>query len=124
MSRLCPEIFRKRVTLEGLYRIELPDEHFIRKFLTGLSNHLGMQPLAEVLVFSPNEHSNLHHGIAGFIPWVESGCSLYTWEEQKFFTLEIYSCKEFSIESCYHFVAEKMRAEQLSADILQARQCD
>lgn len=121
---LCPEIFRKRAMLEGLYTINRPDEKFIRDFLTGLSTHLGMHPLAEVLVFSPDNHSNLHHGIAGFIPWVESGCSLYTWEKQKFFTLEVYSCKEFSLQRCYEYVERKMRAEKLTAELLQCRRCD
>ena len=118
MTDLCPEIFRKRVMLEGLYTVAVPDEKFIRDFLNSLSNHLDMHPLSDVLVFSPNNHSDLHHGIAGFVPWVESGCSLYTWEEQKFFTLEIYSCKEFSVEACYDFVSRKMRAEKLVAEIL------
>ena len=118
MTNLCPEIFRKRVMLEGLYTIEPPNKLFIRDFLNSLSVHLDMHPLTDVLVFSPDEHSNLHHGIAGFIPWVESGCSLYTWKTQKFFTLEIYSCKDFSVEACLEFVTKKMQAEQLTTKIL------
>lgn len=118
MTNLCPEIFRKRVMLEGIYTITPPDESFIRDFLSSLSSQLDMHPLAEVLVFSPDKHSNLHHGIAGFIPWVESGCSLYTWKTQKFFTLEIYSCKDFSLEACRDFVSKKMQAEQLTTEIL------
>lgn len=118
MTNLCPEIFRKRVMLEGFYTIAPPDELFIRDFLNNLSSHLGMRPLTEVLVFSPDKHSKLHHGIAGFIPWVESGCSLYTWEKQKFFTLEIYSCKDFSIQTCHDFVRKKLLAEQLTTKIL------
>jgi len=118
MTNLCPEIFRKRVMLEGLYTIAPPDELFIRDFLNGLSSHLGMHPLTDVLVFSPDKQSDLHHGIAGFIPWVESGCSFYTWKPQKFFTLDIYSCKDFSLQTCRDFVRKKLQTEQLTTEML------
>jgi S-adenosylmethionine decarboxylase len=113
MTRPCPEIFRKRVVVEGCYRIHPPDGAFIEAFLLGLSNLLEMRPLTRVLVFSPDRHSDLHHGVAGFLPWVESGCSLYTWSEQRFFALEIFSCKDFDAAGCAGYAREQFQAYEV-----------
>ena len=115
MTELCPEIFRKRLVVEGLYGIEPPDRAFIETFLLGLSGHLQMRPLTSVLVFSPDHHSDLHHGIAGFLPWVESGCSLYTWSDKRFFSLEVFSCKDFDPEGCLSYARLHFKAERLQS---------
>jgi len=118
MRDLCPEIFRKRVVVEGLYGIDPPDAAFIEAFLLGLSRDLRMRPLTSVLVFSPDHHSELHHGIAGFLPWVESGCSLYTWSDKRFFSLEIFSCKDFDADGCACFAQTRFKAERLCCRML------
>lgn len=104
---LCPEILRQRQIIEGLYRIPPPDAAFIRAFLRDLGTALGMHPLSDVLVFSPDEVSELHHGIAGFLPWVESGCSLYTWSDKRLFVVEVFSCKAFDTDACQEYVAAR-----------------
>ena len=114
MTDLCPEIFRKRLVVEGLYGIEPPDAAFIKRFLLGLSRELQMRPLTPVLVFSPDHHSELHHGIAGFLPWLESGCSLYTWSDKRFFSLEVFSCKTFESEGCVRYARLHFQAEQVA----------
>ena len=106
----CPEILRQRLVVEGRYGIGPPDRVFIESFLSDLSDHLGMRPLTPVLVFSPDQHSGLHHGIAGFLPWVESGCSLYTWSDKRFFSLEVFSCKAFDPAACIDFAATRFEA--------------
>jgi len=114
VTALCSEIFRKRLVVEGLYGIEPPDAAFIESFLLGLSRGLQMRPLTPVLVFSPDHHSELHHGIAGFIPWVESGCSLYTWSDKCFFSLEVFSCKDFDPEACVAYARLHFQAAQVA----------
>ena len=115
---LCPEIFRKRAMVEGLYGIEPPDAAQVSAFLLGLSQRLGMRPLSDPLVFSPDRHSDLHHGVAGFLPWVESGCSLYTWAPQRLFTLELYSCRDFDLQACADYACERLQARQLHSRVL------
>ncbi|MCW8943346.1 MAG: S-adenosylmethionine decarboxylase [Sedimenticola sp.] len=97
---LCPEIFRQRAIIEGLYGINEIDEQTVTQVLQVMTATLGMTPIAELLIFSPDQVSKLHHGIGGFQAWAESGCSLYTWREQKLFTLELYSCKPFHVDDC------------------------
>ncbi|MDZ7754238.1 MAG: S-adenosylmethionine decarboxylase [Gammaproteobacteria bacterium] len=110
---LCPEILRQRLIIEGLYRIPPPDPAFIRAFLLDLGAALGMHPLCDVLVFSPDEVSELHHGIAGFLPWAESGCSLYTWSERRFFVVEVFSCKAFDADACRDYAAGRFATDTI-----------
>lgn len=112
-ARPCPEILRQRLVLEGIYGVGTPDESFIRGFLLGLGDDLGMRPISDVMVFSPDAVSDLHHGIAGFLPWVESGCSLYTWARQRLFVLEVFSCKAFDPGRCEAYAVGRLEASAL-----------
>jgi S-adenosylmethionine decarboxylase len=109
----CPEIIRQRLVIEGRFCIPPPDAAFIERFLLELSRRLGMRPLTRVLTFSPERHSDLHHGVAGFLPWVESGCSIYTWADKRFFSLEIFSCKPFDEAPCLDYTASRLQARDL-----------
>ena len=66
------------------------------------------------MIFSPNESKHpIHHGIAGFAPWVSSGSSLYTWDKFNFFTVEIYTCKTFSVKKAVDFTKKFMKADKI-----------
>ncbi len=108
---ICPDIRRQRLIIEGFYELQTVDEHCVRNFLAGLTDHLGMTRIAETLVFSPDAVSDLHHGVGGFQAWAESGCSLYTWSASRFFTLDVYSCKAFDVARCVDFVCTQFNAQ-------------
>jgi len=108
---ICPEIYRQRAIIEGLYGVEEITEQTVRQVLQIMTETLGMTPIAELLIFSPDQVSELHHGIGGFQAWAESGCSFYTWREQKLFTLDLYSCKPFSVTKCIQQLEDILRVE-------------
>ena len=111
---ICPEILRQRLVIEGLYGIETMDARGVTEVLTGLTQHLQMTPIADILLFSPDAVSELHHGVGGFQAWAESGCSLYTWRESRLFTLDVYSCKAFEARYCLDVVERMLRPRELS----------
>jgi len=111
MRNLEPKIFRKRLIVEGFYDVNI-DEKFVSDLLTGLSKRLGMKIIAGPLIFSPNKVSEMHHGIGGFIAWTSSGVSFYTWDQHKFFTLDIYSCVPFNTGEVVNFVRDKLKCRE------------
>ena len=113
-AALCPEIHRQRLIIEGLFGVEHISETFVQDFLGELTQAMGMTAIAEPVIFSPDAVSELHHGIGGFQPWAESGCSLYTWREQRLFTLDIYSCKPFQETSFVAFATDRLQAQQIN----------
>lgn len=110
---ICPDILRQRLVVEGIHGIPQIDERSVREILAGLTRRLGMTPISETLVFSPDSVSRLHHGVGGFQAWAESGCSLYTWRDSRLFTLDIYSCKAFDPAQCLAYVTDVLQPTEL-----------
>jgi S-adenosylmethionine decarboxylase len=105
-----PELFRKRLFIEGFYEVDI-DGSILKELLTELSTALSMTPLIEPIIFSPTGRGKgLHRGYAAYMGWVESGVAIYTWEDKKFFSVDIYSCKEFPDESAVDVVKRVLKA--------------
>ncbi len=104
LSDLEPVIYRQRCVIEGKQNIEITPK-VIREYLRKLTlDILGMRIQLEPIIFSPDKMGNpLHHGLNGFIGWVESGGQFYSWDERKFFTMDIYTCKKFNPEKAIKF---------------------
>jgi S-adenosylmethionine decarboxylase len=113
MRDLEPQIYRQRLIIEGRYTIEISEE-VLKQFFEALAEEIGMTLLTKPFFFSPNmrEHA-VHHGIAGFIAWVESGCSIYTWDKFNFFTVDIYTCKQFSLEKAVEFTEKFFKCREI-----------
>lgn len=110
---ICPDILRQRLIVEGIHGMPHVDEPAVRAVLGGLTRQLGMTPIADTLIFSPDAVSALHHGVGGFQAWAESGCSLYTWRDSRLFTLDIYSCKGFEPHHCVRYVEQALQPVEL-----------
>jgi len=104
LRNLKPEIYRERIIVEGFYTLSSLDEEWVDRFLRGLSEAMDMRVIAGPLVFSPNRFSELHHGVGGYVAWVASGVTFYSWDTHKFFTLDIYSCKPLNITRLLSYV--------------------
>jgi len=87
---LEPNIYRQRLVIEGKFKTA-PKADNLSEFLVNLSEALSMTllygPIVKRLTDIP--------GYEAILIWAESGCQLYTWDEFKFFTLDIYTCKKF-----------------------------
>lgn len=112
MRNLAPYIFRKRFFIEGFYNVDINTD-FIKKLLIDISNLVGMTLIIDPIIFTPSgKGKGRHHGIGGFAAWVESGISVYTWNDHKFFTIDIYTCKEIDVESVINFIKEKFGCKE------------
>lgn len=104
MKDLEPKIYRQRLTIEAKYECIITKK-IIKSFLDDFAKEIEMTPLTKPLIFSPNKRQHpVHHGIAGFIGWAESGCSIYTWDKFNFLTIEVYTCKKFDNFKAVNFV--------------------
>ena len=115
MKNIEPNICRQRVTIEARYSegIEITEER-VREFLLRFAEVLEMQALTEPFIFSPNKvNHQIHHGIAGFMAWTTSGCSIYTWDKFRFLTVETYTCKPFAISKAVQFVKKFFACQEI-----------
>ena len=120
MKDLAPHIFRQRMIVEGLYGNELVlNEKVIKLFLLRLSRLLEMTVVYGPLVIREAEKIYPQHaGYEAVMIWAESGVNLYTWEDGKFFSLDVYSCKAFSPEVVVNYTQRVFEASEVVYKIL------
>jgi hypothetical protein len=110
MLDLAPMICRRRLVVEGTCRVPISDEQ-IRSYLAELSDVCGMRLLLE-----PVTHRSDLYGWAGWVHWESSGAHFYAWEQPLlFFSVDIYACKEFDVQSAAQFTREYFDAPEVVA---------
>lgn len=101
MRDLAPSIYRQRMVVEGTCNKRIEDSD-IKRYLSELSSVLKMKTLIE-----PITHRSDRFGWAGWIHWETSGAHFYAWDEPfVFFSVDIYTCKEFSSQDAVSFTQE------------------
>lgn len=117
MKDLAPYIKRIRLFIEGFYNVKI-DRVFVNNFLKELSEKLSMTILIDPVIFKPdNMGIGRHHGLGGYIAWVESGISVYTWDKYNFFTIDLYSCKEINTEDTVEYIVKKLDSREYTYDV-------
>lgn len=113
MHDLAPTIFRQRAVVEGLREEPVSAEDIVA-YLNALSDVLGMTALGEVVT-----HRSDLYGWAGWIHWETSGAHFYAWDEPEvFFSVDIYTCKQFEIDKAVAFTVEFFGASSVAAKVV------
>ena len=115
MKNLAPEITRQRLLLEGFFNKDV-DENFIREYFAHVTRELGLKVYGEAVIFSPSgEGKEENQGYDAFIPLIDSGISLYVWTKAKFFSLIIYTCKNFDTQIAVNSTKEFFDAGEIES---------
>lgn len=105
---LAPMILRQRLVIEGIPKKAITDSE-IKEYLSHLSVVLKMVTLIE-----PITHRSDKFGWSGWIHWETSGSHFYAWEEPMlFFSVDIYTCKEFKVEDAVRFTEHYFAATDI-----------
>ncbi len=108
MRDLAPEIYRQRLVIEGYPQKPLTDSE-IKEYLKQLSDVLGMTTLID-----PVTHRSDLYGEAAWIHWETSGAHFYAWDQPRlFFSVDIYTCKEFEAKKALDFTSEFFNTSQI-----------
>jgi S-adenosylmethionine decarboxylase len=106
---LGPEIFRKRLIIEGKYTSFIENEAFVNDFLINLSKEMEMTIINGPHISSATGKAiPLHDGYEGSLVWAESGANTYIWTKFNFCTVDIYSCKNFDTNKAIEFVKKSL----------------
>ncbi|KAK8037472.1 hypothetical protein PG991_000818 [Apiospora marii] len=107
---LAPQILRQRLVVEG-YPAKAIAETEIKDYLSQLSEITRMTRLIE-----PVTHRSDLYGWAGWIHWETSGAHFYAWEKPLlFFSVDIYTCKQFDSELVMDFTRDFFKASNITA---------
>lgn len=115
MRRLAPEIFRKRLLIEGLFsRAEL-NAQTLREYFAFLTSRLGLRTYAEPIVHETSgQGKDLNQGYDAFVPLIDSGIYVCVWSGPRFLTVILYTCAEF----------DEHRATDLTREFFELSECE
>jgi S-adenosylmethionine decarboxylase len=96
LKNLAPDVLRKRLLIEGFYFGGMTEER-VRGFLLDLAERLGVRTYGEPVVYAPASGMGREEnaGFDAFVPLIDSGISAYFWTGLSFFSVLIYTCKDF-----------------------------
>jgi S-adenosylmethionine decarboxylase len=96
MRNLAPAILRQRLLIEANYRKNVSKAD-VENYLVELPKSLNLRIYTAPVVYSPGgEGKEVNQGYDGFVALIDSGISIYVWENAKFLSVVIYTCKKFS----------------------------
>lgn len=110
MKDLAPEILRQRLVVEGYPKsAEYVSAEKIKEYLRKLSDVTEM-----ITLIDPVTHRSEAYGEAAWIHWETSGAHFYAWEKPVlFFSVDIYTCKEFDPQKVVDFTKEFFEASEI-----------
>lgn len=105
---LAPQIVRQRLVIEGYPAFSITNNN-ISAYLSQLSYVLEMKALIDPITNRSHEY-----GWAAWIHWEQSGAHFYSWDQPlKFFSIDIYTCKAFSVKAAVDFSKEFFDAKEI-----------
>jgi hypothetical protein len=107
MRRLAPEIFRKRLLVEGFFAREEVTAQVLRDYFAFITGHLGLRTYGDPIVHETSGKGKvLNQGFDAFVPLIDSGIYVCVWSGPRFLSVILYTCAEF----------EETRATDLTRD--------
>jgi len=107
MKNLAPHIVRQRIIIECLTDHALTARQMI-DYINCLSGVLDM-----TIINGPSVTFHKDYGYCCHAHWKESGVHMYSWTKEKFFTVDIYTCKAFdsqvAVEETEYFFADFLK---------------
>jgi S-adenosylmethionine decarboxylase len=96
MRRLAPEIFRKRLLIEGYFARQELDAQAIRDYFVTITSHLGLRTYGEPIVHQTSGQGKAaNEGYDAFVPLIDSGIYVCVWSARRFASVILYTCAEF-----------------------------
>ena len=95
MTKIAPDIFRKRLLIEGFYTIGI-NEKTIVDYFAFITKDLALRTYGEPIVHhTSGAGKEQNEGYDGFVPLVDSGIYIGVWINRKFLSLILYTCTDF-----------------------------
>ncbi len=117
LTNIAPEIFRKRLLVEGYFRVEVSEDS-LREYFSRITSGLGLRTYGEPIIHrTSGAGKDVNEGFDAFVPLIDSGIYIAVWVNPKFLSTIIYTCGEFDEEKAVRLVEEIFRLEGFQSAI-------
>jgi S-adenosylmethionine decarboxylase len=117
LTTIAPDIFRKRLLIEGYFQSEVMAET-LTAYFSHITSGLGLRTYGEPIIHrTSGEGKDINQGFDGFVPLIDSGIYIAVWVNPKFLSTIIYTCGEFDAEKAVILVKEFFRLSEFQSAI-------
>jgi len=117
LTTIAPDIFRKRLLIEGYFQSEVMAET-LTTYFSHVTSGLGLRTYGEPIIHrTSGEGKDINQGFDGFVPLIDSGIYIAVWVNPKFLSTIIYTCGEFDAEKAVSLVKEFFRLSEFQSAI-------
>jgi S-adenosylmethionine decarboxylase len=106
LTSIAPEIYRKRLLVEGYFRSEVTHES-LAAYFERITRELGLRTYGEPIIHrTSGEGKAANEGYDGFVPLIDSGIYIAAWINPRFLSTVIYTCADFDEDRAVEVVRE------------------
>jgi len=96
MEPFAPEIYRKRLLIEGYFTRGGVDAGTLLDYFTTITSALRLTTYGEPIVHrTSGEGKPEHEGYDAFVPLIASGIYVCVWSQRGFVSVILYTCADF-----------------------------
>jgi S-adenosylmethionine decarboxylase len=116
MQRIAPEIFRKRMLVEGYFERDEVNERTIRDYFALITSALSLRTYADPTVHRTSGQGKVENeGYDAFVPLIDSGIYVCVWSGPRFVSCILYTCAEFDEATATELTREFFRLSELDS---------
>lgn len=117
LTNIAPEIFRKRLLVEGYFGVEV-NEKSLQGYFSRITSELGLRTYGEPIIHKTSgAGKDINEGFDGFVPLIDSGIYISVWINPKFLSTILYTCGEFDADKAVSLVKEIFRLSEFQSAI-------
>tara|TARA_B100000749_G_scaffold248358_1_gene212277 strand:- start:111 stop:467 length:357 start_codon:yes stop_codon:yes gene_type:complete len=114
MENLAPNLKRQRLLIEGFFKGSVNRQR-VENYFMHLCYEMGFKAYGEPIIFSPEGlGKEENQGFDAFLPLIDSGVSVYIWSGSKFFSIILYTCKDFDDTKATKITKNFWEAEKIA----------
>ena len=117
LTTIAPEVFRKRLLIEGYFGIEVTSET-VGEYFSQITSQLNLRTYGEPIIHKTSgAGKEVNEGFDGFVPFIDSGIYISIWSNSRFLSTIVYTCAEFDEDRAVDIVKSFFRLSEFEAAI-------
>jgi len=117
LTNIAPDIFRKRLLIEGYFQADVTEE-MVGEYFAHITGGLGLRTYGPPIIHrTSGAGKDINEGFDGFVPLIDSGIYVGVWVNPKFLSTIIYTCGEFDENKAVKIVKDFFEMSELQSAI-------
>ena len=117
LTSIAPEVFRKRLLIEGYYHIDVTSE-IVSDYFSQITGQLNLRTYGDPIIHKTSgAGKDANEGFDGFVPLIDSGIYISVWVNSHFLSTIVYTCAEFDENRAVEIVKDFFQLSDFEAAI-------